>query len=136
MGVAEVIPPGEVSEISVDQPESDLEAHVVAFKRFLREVCFNRFIYLGDFLRRQRVTAELCHGKQHTTDPIVYERVVPLPDSIFWIRLGADLYAVIAAAVSLFRLVEFAEIAEHISDLDVRKCQIALPARIHLIFYG
>ena len=49
---------------------------------------------------------------------------------------AGSLYDVIAATIAFFRLVEFAEIAEHISDLDMRKRQIALPARIHLIFYG
>src|SRR5256885_448584 len=135
MGVAEVIPPGEVPGISVDQPEFDLEAYAVAFERFLCER-FKRFIYPDTFLRRRPVTAELCHGKQHTTDSVVYERVVPLPDGIFRIRPGAIHYDVIAATIAFFRLVEFAEIAEHISDLDMRKRQIALPARIHLIFYG
>jgi hypothetical protein len=55
------------------------------------------------------MAAELWHGKQHTTDFVVYERAVPLPGSIFRIRRGAIRYDVIAAMIALERFRAYVE---------------------------
>src|SRR5215471_20494609 len=89
MGITELIPPREILRISFDQPQLDLKAHTVAFKRFVYQISFNRFVCAATFSRRQPVAAKLRHGKQHTTDSVVYERPVPLPDGVFRFRLCA-----------------------------------------------